>query len=99
MAGFSNIRRTVPPPPSEVQSKIDQLIVELKKRGVASDKCPRCNTFDWAVDFLQIPAGPVGAAGYNVPSPPTLFIPVASFACRNCGYMMYHNMRVLEGTR
>jgi len=90
-SGFSGIRRTGPSPISEQQERIDSLVAELKKRGVSSDQCPRCNTFDWAVDFLQIPAGPEGASAFL-----SMLVPVAMFTCKNCGYVLYHSLKVLE---
>jgi hypothetical protein len=95
MGGFSGIRRTVPPPPGSEQARIERLVAELKRRGVKSDYCPRCGTFDWEVDFFQQPAA---SEGTTAPLLGRLvgYIPVASFGCKNCGYMMYHNLTVLE---
>jgi hypothetical protein len=62
-----------PPPPrsTNIQEKIDEIIAELKSRGVQSDYCSRCNAFDWSVEFLEIPARPAtltpyGAEAYGV---------------------------------
>ena len=95
MSGFSGIRRsTLPAPPGDPQKRIDKLVDELKRRGVSPDMCPRCRTFDWEVDFFQIPAAyegfvsPLGGIkGYA---------PVACFTCKNCGYLIYHNLLVIE---
>lgn len=97
MAGFSGVRRTVPPPPGSEQNRIDRLVAELKRRGVATDLCPRCGTFDWEVDFFQIPAAPEGFVsplggikGYA---------PVACFTCKNCGNIIFHNLLVIEQSK
>jgi hypothetical protein len=95
-SGFSGIRRTVPSPISEQQKRIDSLVAELKKRGVSSDQCPRCKTFDWAVDFLQIPAAPEGAGGFSTSTLLSMLVPVAMFTCKNCGHVLYHSLKVLE---
>ena len=95
MSGFSGIRRTVPPPPGYEQERIDGLVAELKQRGVSTDMCPRCRTFDWTVDFFQIAVaheGWVSPLGQGV----TGYLPVACFSCKNCGYLMYHNLKILE---
>jgi hypothetical protein len=77
------------------QQRIDRLVAELKRRGVTNDRCPRCGTFDWAVSFFQMPAaheGFVSPFGQGI----TGYIPVACFNCKNCGYLMYYNLRVIE---
>lgn len=95
MSGFSGIRRTVPPPPGYQQNRIDNLVAELKRRGVTSDRCARCGTVDWNVDFFQLPAakeGFVSPLGQGIEG----YIPVACFSCKNCGYLMYHNLNIIE---
>jgi|HubBroStandDraft_1064217.scaffolds.fasta_scaffold113791_1 hypothetical protein len=96
MSGLSGIRRTVPPPPgAQDQARIDRLIAELKKRGVASDHCQRCGTSDWEVDFFQIPVAYEGVVS-PVAGGIKGYVPVACFGCKNCGYLMYHNLLVLD---
>jgi len=51
MPGFDDIRTQVP-----AHVRINQAIEKLKQRGVKDDYCPRCNTFDWNVDILDVPA-------------------------------------------
>ena len=96
MSGFSGIRRMVPPPPApDEQQRIDKLVAELKRRGVSTDMCPRCRTFDWVVDFFQMPVtqeGFVSPFGQGI----TGYLPVVSFSCKNCGYLMYHNLKIIE---
>jgi hypothetical protein len=86
-----------PPEANPQQKRIDLLVAELKRRGVATDLCARCGTFDWEVDFFQIPAAhegfvsPLGGLkGY---------VPVACFTCKNCGYLVYHNLLVIEKSK
>jgi hypothetical protein len=103
MAGFEGIR-----PSLAAQVKTQAIIEELKKRGVDNDFCPRCEVFDWSVDFLEIPAKPASVRPTIPPQPgvvrsldfaqpiPTGFIRMVCIACRNCGYTMFHNMDILE---
>lgn len=89
------------------QSRINQIIAELKKRGVATDNCPRCAVFDWSVDFLEIAARPATSPAVPLSSllrmdssvAATGFIPAVVFVCKNCGYTMFHNINVLETPR
>ncbi len=100
MTGFENIKTQ---PSAAV--RISQALVELKRRGVTSDYCPRCNTFDWSVDINDIPANSAMAKPSLPPLPlpgrityrtqPTAFISVLSIVCKTCGYTMFHNMEVL----
>jgi hypothetical protein len=90
------------------QLRTQAIIDELKKRGVTNDYCPRCNAFDWSVDFLEIPARPTASSGMLSlkdllhPDPqfaqpmPTGFIRMVCIACRNCGYTMFHNLDILQ---
>lgn len=101
MSGFSGIRRITPPPlppESNEQTRIDKLVAELKRRGVSTDNCPRCRTFDWSVDFFQMPVaheGFISPFGQGVSG----YLPVACFTCKNCGYLVYHNLKVIEASK
>ena len=55
MAAFESIGKT---PWSRIGAteKLDLAIAELRKRGVKNDYCPRCETDDWNIDLLEIPA-------------------------------------------
>lgn len=104
----------VPAPPGSPTERIQRALAILTKRGVTNDHCPRCNTFDWNVDLLEIPATsaistessgmtPFGSGpGYSnyVPSYRSTaqtgsVLQVMSIVCKNCGYTMFHNLRVL----
>ena len=92
------------------QIKTQEIIDKLKSRGVKSDYCIRCNAFDWSVDFLEITARPatyrpsdyppVGGGFYTElqfrQPVPTGVIRVVCIACKNCGYTMFHDLRILE---
>jgi hypothetical protein len=90
------------------QIRTQAIIDELKKRGVTNDRCPRCDTFDWSVDFLEIPARPtvnnptvplkylLHADPQFAQPMPTGFIRMVCIACRNCGYTMFHNLDILQ---
>jgi ribosomal protein S27AE len=100
MPGLDDLRR----PAAAV--RINLALEELKKRGVANDYCPRCNTFDWSVDINDVPATSAMAQpslppiqfqtrySYNRQSGPV--ISMLSIVCKNCGYTMFHNMGILE---
>jgi hypothetical protein len=105
MAGFEGIRRGT----LSAQMRLQGFIDELKNRGVTNDNCPRCNVFDWSVDFLEIAARPAIANPTIPPQPgvvqsnfgfaqpvPLGFLSMACIACRNCGYTMFHNLNLLE---
>jgi hypothetical protein len=97
MSGFEGIRRTVPPPPgsAELQQKINEVVAELRSRGLHDDRCPRCRTTNWSVDFFQLPIAPIGAGGYSPGPLLNAFVPVASFTCMNCGNTINHNLKIL----
>jgi hypothetical protein len=97
MSGLSGIGRPTPPPGS-TQQRIDEVVAKLKARGAISDFCPRCGVFDWSVDFFQIPVSPMLAGTYLLMGPQSGLIPAVCFVCKNCGYMMFHNLNVLEKT-
>jgi predicted nucleic-acid-binding Zn-ribbon protein len=82
--------------------RIQQALDELKKRGVESDYCPRCNTSDWNVDILEIPANSaMSRPGIPMFAPivanqqATGVIPLLGIVCKNCGYAIFHNLNVL----
>ena len=103
MSGFQNIRRSLHPLVSP-QDRIQQAIEELKRRGVSSDFCPRCNTSDWNVDLLEIPAdSALSRAGQQFHPTANVVayqqaigvIPLLGIVCKNCGYSIFHNLNVL----
>jgi predicted nucleic-acid-binding Zn-ribbon protein len=94
-----------PPPLSpklqSPQERISNALEALRKRGVKSDYCLRCETNDWNVDILEIPVRSamskavlmtvLNATSYT----PSDFIPVLAIVCKNCGFTMFHNLNVL----
>lgn len=95
---MSYISMTPTPLEADPQKRIDLLVAELKKRGVSNDRCPRCSTPDWEVDFFQLPAaheGFVSPLGTGIRG----YVPVACFTCKNCGYLIYHNLLVIEKSK
>ena len=84
-----------PPMPPEAQKQVDEVVNELRRRGLHDDRCPRCKASRWATDFFQMPVAPIGAGGYTVGPLLNAFIPVVCFTCTNCGNTVYHNLRVL----
>jgi predicted nucleic-acid-binding Zn-ribbon protein len=83
--------------PQTEQQKIDDVVAELRNRGLYNDTCPRCRrSTNWATDFFQMPVAP-STTGMGLAVFPQLnaFIPIVSFTCTNCGYMMNHNLRIL----
>jgi hypothetical protein len=40
----------------QVKNRVEQALAELRRRGATSDYCPRCNTEDWNVDIVTMPA-------------------------------------------
>ena len=91
---FANLGQSILSP----QVKIQQAIDELKKRGVKNDHCPRCNTFDWNVDLLEIPAN----SALSVTGLPTFpgggtsgYLSLLVVVCKKCGNTIFHNLEVL----
>jgi predicted nucleic-acid-binding Zn-ribbon protein len=84
------------------QERIYNALQELKKRGVKEDYCPRCETHDWTVDILEIPAKSAMSkvmlltAGLPAEYAQEDFISVLAIVCRNCGYTMFHTLTALE---
>jgi hypothetical protein len=90
-----------------VEELIAKALQTLKTRGVTSEACPRCHTDDWNVDILDIPAKSAMSklllfATLGAEYSQSDFIPVLTLVCKNCGYTMFHNLKVLgiaEGGR
>lgn len=94
MSGFSGITKTVAP--GALQQKINEVVEALRQRGLFDERCPRCRRSDnWGTDFCQIPAAPIDAPGFYIAPQLNSFIPVVLFTCTNCGYMVYHNLKVI----
>lgn len=95
-----NLEDHVPP-----QEQIQQVIAELRKRGVKvdADSCPRCRKGDFNVDILDINVTSVMSRQNILTSPssfawtrePNSSVKVFSVVCVNCGYTMFHNLSVL----
>jgi predicted nucleic-acid-binding Zn-ribbon protein len=94
------------PPSSEPTQRVNEAIGRLKERGaLKQDTCPQCATFNWEVNFFAIPAAPIIKFDTNAAktflrewattSSSWTYIPVISLACKNCGYTMLHNLRML----
>ncbi len=99
MADVEGMKQRIPAP-----VRIQNALEEMKRRGVNSDYCPRCNTFEWNVDIIDIPASsamsrptlaPPPFGSYTYSPQPTGFLSMLSVVCKNCGYTMSHNMGVL----
>lgn len=98
MPGFDNLRTPIAP-----QLRINRAIETLKAKGVKDDYCPRCGVFDWNVDITDIPAGSLMSrsplpleANYVHTREPNGFLSVLSLVCKNCGYLIFHNIDALE---
>jgi predicted nucleic-acid-binding Zn-ribbon protein len=105
MGGFDWIGK-IGPSRTETESRIQKALETIKARGVKNDDCPRCTTFDWNVDLLDISAEsamfvvPGGTSfSHILGSPPASYLSVLSITCKNCGYTMFHTLNVLEGLR
>lgn len=98
MGGFNNLRNrllmTLSP-----EDRVRKVVEALKKKGIQNDYCPRCNAFDWSVDFLEIPATPIQTtySSHNFYQITPSKLSVVAIQCKNCGYLIFHNMDVLEG--
>jgi hypothetical protein len=85
------------------EKRINGALAELGRRRhePKEDYCPRCGVFDWNVDILDIPANSLMArpalptGSYRYTQQPTGFISTLSLVCKNCGFMIFHNMDVL----
>jgi hypothetical protein len=90
------------PPSESPQERIQKAVEELKRRGVKSDHCPRCDTSDWNLDLIEISA----RSSLSVPSGQLFprsaayeqaagFIPLLGMVCKNCGFCVFHDLHVL----
>jgi hypothetical protein len=90
------------PPSESLQERIQKAVEELKRRGVKSDHCPRCDTSDWNLDLIEISA----RSSLSVPSGQLFprsaayeqaagFIPLLGMVCKNCGFCVFHDLLVL----
>jgi hypothetical protein len=94
-----------PPYPPEYVQRVNDAIQRLRERGALKDeRCPRCSTDNWNVDFIAIPSLPLPKGGLNVPrdmrvhvavGPPSSYIPTLMLVCTNCGNTIIHNLKVL----
>jgi predicted nucleic-acid-binding Zn-ribbon protein len=91
--------------------RVARIIEQLKTRGVNSDYCPRCGVFDWSVDFLALSGRPtvyhprkdIIATTPSLTSEiqigetmPSGFMRLVCIVCKNCGYVIFHDLNVLE---
>jgi predicted nucleic-acid-binding Zn-ribbon protein len=80
------------------RDRISQAIDELRKRGVKNDYCPRCETNDWNVDLVEIPANsalsPMGLPTFRGGGA-TGYFSLLAVVCKNCGNTIFHNMEIL----
>ena len=88
---------------TEAYARMQEALDLLRSKGaLKDDKCPSCGTDNWNVDFLAIPSVPlpVNVAPNTVLhigiSGPSSYIPVLTLVCFNCGYMMFHNLKLLR---
>ncbi len=80
----------------ETVKLVERALEELKKRNVKNDYCPRCETFDWNVDAVAITVTPLqGIPATNPPAWFPAYIPAIQIVCKNCGYVMFHNLNTL----
>jgi hypothetical protein len=78
------------------QKKVNDVVAELRRRGVFDERCPRCKrSTNWGANFFQMPVAPTQAPGFYIAEQLSTFFPVVSLTCTNCGYMVYHNLKVL----
>jgi len=84
------------------QERIQKGIEELKRRGVQTDNCPRCNTTGWTADLIEMSARSAHAipGGQLFPRSSAYdqaggFIALLELICKNCGYAVFHNLNVL----
>jgi hypothetical protein len=91
----------------EVLHRTIEAVKILRERGALKDDlCPRCNTDNWEVDFIAIPAVPLPKGGFNIPRNVVLpvsigsgstpsYIPALTLTCSNCGNTIIHNLKAL----
>jgi hypothetical protein len=84
------------------QERIQKGIEELKRRGVKTDNCPRCNTTVWTAGLIEMSARSAHAipSGQLFPRSSAYdqaggFIPLLEFICKNCGYAVFHDLNIL----
>ena len=82
--------------------RIQKAIQEMHRRGVEDDRCPRCKHLDWKVDIVKVPASSevgwqplVTQSVYAYTPTSTGVFSLLSMICNNCGYAMWHDMKVL----
>lgn len=104
MSGFQGIRRPSLPRLVTTEERIERALAKLRERGVTNDFCPRCNTHDWNVDVLQIPANSGMSSGFGsareafsaaLVGRTAGILQILGLVCKNCGYSIFHNLDVL----
>jgi len=87
---------------ADVNEKLQAALAELRKRGVKNDYCSRCETHDWNVDLLEIPANSALSAaglpafrGSAFQRGPSGYLSLLAAVCKNCGNTIFHNLGIL----
>ncbi len=87
-----------PRPRLKEQIIIDEALKALQARGVKHDYCSRCESHDWNVDLLEIPAN----SALSLTGLPTFpgggvsgYLSLLAVVCTNCGNTIFHNLDVL----
>jgi ribosomal protein S27AE len=78
----------------DARKLVDDVLAELRKRGVKHDRCPRCEVFDWLVEPVAVEMIPMRGPYF----PASFFkahMMAARFVCNNCGYTMFHDLTIL----
>ncbi len=76
----------------EDKAWLDNVLRVLRERGVSGDVCPRCGTDDWFGERTGVMVTDLPLTTLSVPP---RYNPVLVLTCRNCGYTIFHNLKIL----
>jgi hypothetical protein len=85
-------------PRLSTQVKIDEVMKALQQRGVKHDYCPRCDTKNWNIDLVEIPANSAlseQGLPYFRAGTASGYLSLLAVVCTNCGNTIFHNLDIL----
>jgi hypothetical protein len=76
-----------------VESQLTEKLAKILQGKRVIGECPRCGTNAWSTDVLALPVHSYAVPGAQV-SPSD--VPVFFLACRNCGWIAMHSVKILK---
>lgn len=75
----------------DAKALAEAALAKLRTKGISA-ACPRCSQPNWNAELLGILVTGVPSVSFSLPPP---HAPTIALTCRNCGFMAFHNLKVL----